>query len=123
MNKAIEKVEAYKARVIGNAMEKAKQEYQEAHDFYNDTGYDRYFNKMNRLENTIDELQAYLDKDTVAESLVEARKELEAEKASCREKIKKIKADLLNKLFYLLKVLPECSEATSLERYIKELED
>lgn len=44
----IEKVEAYKTRTVGNALNKAKEEYQDAKGSYNDTGYDRYYNKMNR---------------------------------------------------------------------------
>ena len=48
MNKTIEKIETYKAKEIAKALEKAKQGYEEAKDFYSDTGYDRYFHKMQK---------------------------------------------------------------------------
>ncbi len=123
MNKAIEKVEAYKAKTIGTALDKAKAEYQDAKDFYNQTGYDRYYNKMNRLEQTIEELEAYIEKDRVNERVSKLKDDLEYEKASYRKKLQEIKKDLMNRLFYLLKVIPECSEAKSLEAYIKNLDD
>lgn len=46
MNKYIEKVEKYKEKVLLPALEKLKTECEEAEDFFRDTGYDRYFNKM-----------------------------------------------------------------------------
>ena len=123
MNKAIERVEAYKAKTVGNALNKAKADYEDAKDFYNQTGYDRYYNKMNRLEQEIEELEAYLEKDRVNERLSDLKSELECEKATYRKKLQEIKKDLMNRLFYLLKVIPECSEAQSLEAYIKNLDD
>lgn len=123
MNKAIEKVEAYKAKTVGNALNKAKADYEDTKDFYNQTGYDRYYKKMNRLEQEIEELEAYLEKDRVNERLSDLKSELECEKASYRKKLQEIKKDLMNRLFYLLKVIPECSEAKSLEAYIKNLDD
>lgn len=119
----IEKVEAYKAKTVENALNKAKEEYQDAMGSYNDTGYDRYYNKMNRLEKTIKELEAYIEKDRVNERLLDLKSELECEKALYSKKIQEIKKDLMNKLFYLLKVIPECTEARSLEEYIKNLDD
>lgn len=119
----IEKVEAYKTKTVENALNKAKEEYQDAESSYNDTGYDRYYNKMNRLEKTIKELEAYIEKDRVNESLLDLKSELECEKALYKKKIQEIKKDLMNKLFYLLKVIPECTEARSLEAYIKKLDD
>lgn len=119
----IEKVEAYKTKTVENALNKAKEEYQDAEGSYNDTGYDRYYNKMNRLEKTIEELEAYIEKDRVNERLLDLKSELECEKELNRKKIQEIKKDLMNKLFYLLKAIPECAEARSLEEYIKKLDD
>ena len=65
MNKTIEKIETYKAKEIAKALEKAKQGYEEAKDFYNDTGYDRYFHKMQKCENELREIEDYLHKDEV----------------------------------------------------------
>lgn len=50
MHKLIEKVEAYKEKVIGKEIEKNELKYKEAADNYNDTGYDRYYNKMQKLD-------------------------------------------------------------------------
>lgn len=122
-NKAIEKVESYKIRTIGNALRKARTNYEEARVSYNQTGYDRYYNKMNRLEQEIEELEAYLEKDRINERLLNLKSELEGEKASYKMKLQEIKKDLMNRLFYLLKVIPECSEAKSLEAYINKLDD
>lgn len=119
----IEKVEAYKTKTVENALNKAKEEYQDAEGSYNDTGYDRYYNKMNRLKKTIEELEAYIEKDRVNERLLDLKSELECEKELNRKKIQEIKKDLMNKLFYLLKAIPECAEARSLEEYIKKLDD
>lgn len=63
MNKYVEKVEKYKEKELTAALEKLRSEYKEAEDFYNDTGYDRYFNKMQRREMQIDEIEAYLESD------------------------------------------------------------
>ena len=90
----IEKVEAYKVRTVGNALNKAKEEYQDAEGSYNDTGYDRYYNKMNRLEKTIEELEAYIEKDRVNERLLELKSELECEKALYRKKIQETEKKL-----------------------------
>ena len=62
MHKLIEKVEAYKEKVIGKEIEKNELKYKEAADNYNDTGYDRYYNKMQKLDKELDELKNYIKK-------------------------------------------------------------
>lgn len=114
MHKAIEKCENYKAAIIAKAIEKAKAEYKEADNCYKDTGYDRYFHKMERHEKDIDELEEYAKGN---EAILEARRE----KEKVRYELDEIKKTLKNKLFYLLAVVPDCSEARSLKDYCDRL--
>ena len=60
MNKYIERVERYKQKTLNNALEKLREEYSEAQYDYADSGSDRYFNKMSRLEDQINEIEKYL---------------------------------------------------------------
>jgi NAD-dependent DNA ligase len=59
MNKAIKKAQS----ILEKRIEKAKEEYMEAEGSYRDTGYDRYFNKMQRLEKEIDEIEGFMHKN------------------------------------------------------------
>lgn len=114
MNKAIEKVEAYKDKTIKTALERAKEQYQDAKDFYNQTGYDRYYNKMNRLEQEINELEEYQHRDDVILAAI-------AERTKVKQEIEELKKVLRNKLFYLLEAIPECSEGRSIQMWLEDL--
>ena len=114
MNKAIERCEAYKKKTIDAAIEKAKAAYVEAADCYRDTGYDRYYNKMERMGKEIEELEEYTNSGRAIE---EARQE----KQKVRRELDEIKKDLNNKLFYLLAAIPDCSEARSLKAFAERL--
>ena len=116
MNKIIEKIEAYKTKELEKAIAKAKQGYEEARDFYNDTGYDRYYNKMNKCEAELQELKDYLHKDKVV-----------VEKLSTNEykeyfKMKQDLQSLKSKLFYLVKDLglPATAELISMQDILRE---
>lgn len=102
MNKYVEKVEQYKEKVLKPALEKLKAEHEEAEDFYRDTGYDRYYKKMQKCESQIEEIEQYLKAGTmeVREVTASEYKEL----LELRQKMKSIK----NKVFYLSKELPNC---------------
>ena len=114
MNKTIEKIEEYKAEKIQIAIDRAGAALEDAKACYRDTGYDRYYNKMQRLEKEIEELEAYRDRDkAIAEAI--------AEKQKVRRELDEIKKDLGNKLFYLLAAIPECSEAKSIKTYLEKL--
>lgn len=95
MSKYIEKVENYKQKILGTAIEKLKAEYDEAKDFYGDTGYDRYFNKMNKCEAELEEIKDYLHKDEVK------IKDLSTDKYKEYLKMKRDLNTIKNKLFYL----------------------
>ena len=45
---------------ITQEMERNRNAYNEASEWYRDTGYDRYWNKMERLEKEYEELKAFL---------------------------------------------------------------
>ena len=59
MHKEIEKA----VLKINKAINKNRAKYQEADASYRDTGYDRYFNKMKKLDAEYEELTAFLEKD------------------------------------------------------------
>ena len=56
MHKEIERATA----IITKAIEKNRKAYEEADGSYRDTGYDRYWNKMQRLDAEYEELKAFL---------------------------------------------------------------
>lgn len=114
MHKAIEKVEAYKTRTIVAALEKARLERAEALGSFNDTGYDRYYNKANRLEKEIAELEDYIDRDRAIDEAIAVKKK-------SQEQLAGIKKALQNKIFYLLKAIPKCSEGESLRAFVETL--
>lgn len=62
MNKYVEKVEQYKEKVLKPALEKLKAEHEEAEDSYRDTGYDRYYKKMQKCESQIEEIEQYFQR-------------------------------------------------------------
>lgn len=115
MNKIIEKIEAYKSKEITKAMEKAKQGYEEAKDFYSDTGYDRYFNKMEKCEKELQELEDYLKKDEVVVEDIST--------AQYREYLdmKKDIQSLSSKFFFMFADfnLPETSEVQGIQRILE----
>lgn len=115
MNKYVEKVEKYKEKVLNAALEKLRSEYKEAEDFYNDTGYDRYFNKMQRREMQIDEIEAYLESDKTVkrECTTSEYKEL----LELRQAMENIKS----KVFYLSKELPMSEELVSLQDILRDV--
>ena len=46
-------------RILDKALENARKEYHEAEGSYRDTGWDRYYTKMERIEKEIEELEKY----------------------------------------------------------------
>ena len=114
MNKYIEKVERYKEKVLRPALEKLKADYEEAEDFYRDTGYDRYYNKMKKCENQIEEMEKYLNagKEEIKQITPGEYKEL----LELREVIKNVKS----KVFYLSKELPMCADLLNLQDLLRD---
>lgn len=102
IHKLIEKVEAYKEKVIGKEIEKNELKYKEAADNYNDTGYDRYYNKMQKLDEELNELKNYLKTeekselatDTMTADMYKEYKELKLAMKSLRSHFLYVKSDL-----------------------------
>lgn len=115
MNKTIEKIEAYKSKEIEKALSKAKQGYEDAKDFYQDTGYDRYFKKMEKCEKELHELEDYLHK---GESVV---KDLETDQYREYLDMKKDLNSLQSKFFYMFADfnLPETAEVQGIQRLLE----
>lgn len=115
MNKTIEKIEAYKKREIEKALTKAKAEYERAESFYRDTGYDRYFNKMQRYEKEISDIEEYLQKD------VPVAKDLTTEQYREYLDMKQDMKRLQSKFFYMYSDfnLPETAEIQGIQRILE----
>lgn len=115
MNKTIERIEAYKSTTLQHAIDRAKEEYHEAELNYRDTGYDRYWNKMQKLQQDISELEAYQEKDLlISQSAIENEK--------LRAEVKELKKELKTKVEYVLAAIPVCAEAVSLKMFLDKLE-
>ena len=97
MNKTIEKIENYKERELNKALDTLKAKYDNAKCFYNDTGYDRYFNRMSQYESEIDELEEYMNSDKPKDITTDQLKEY----YKMKEHLKCLK----NKMIYLTKDL------------------
>lgn len=63
--------------ILDKAMESLRNEYKEAEGNYRDTGWDRYYNKMERIEAEIEELKKYRHVDA---SLRRAEKALDKQR-------------------------------------------
>lgn len=115
MNKTIEKIEAYKAKEITKAVEKAKQVYEESKDFYSVTGYDRYFKKMEKSEKELNELEDYLHKDEVKVN------DLSTDQYREYIDMKKDIKSLISKFFFMFADfnLPETSEVQGIQRILE----
>ena len=115
MNKTIEKIEAYKNREIEKALTKAKTEYEEANSFYRDTGYDRYYNKMQKREKAISELEKYSQKDAPA------AKDLTTQQYREYLDMMRDMKNLQSMFFYLYRdfELPETSELRGIQKILE----
>lgn len=84
---------------ITQAMEKNRIAYAEAEEWYRDTGCDRYFKKMNKLDKDYDELKSFLGLDKLDE-----KNELEAENVrlySENKELKKFIKDAKSQMDYI----------------------
>lgn len=84
MHKEIEKA----VLRITQAMEKNRKSYVEAEGSYKDTGYDRYWNKIQKLDAEYEELKAFLH----PEEKVEIRPETIRKLDELQRKVKNIKS-------------------------------
>ncbi len=109
MHKEIEKA----TLKITQAMEKNRKAYNEAHASYRDTGYDRYYKKMEKLNNEYAELKAFLHTEEKTEVLPGTVKEL----YELKGKLNSIKSTVE----YILTDLPVSSEAIHLKELLMDI--
>lgn len=97
---------------ITQAMEKNRIAYAEADEWYKDTGYDRYYKKMNKLDAEYDEYKEFLHIEDAPNLAQECSKTREIDEL--RRTISTVKS----KLFYLSQDLPQCAELISLRELL-----
>lgn len=114
MNKFIEKLEADKQQRVCREIEKLKRQYKEAMGNFNDTGYVKYQNKMDRIEQEISELESYKNEGCAVSKRLE-------EITVYKSELENMKKELITKTEYLLASIPECSEAISFREYLLNL--
>ena len=109
MNKYVEKVEQYKGKVLKPALEKLKAEHEEAEGSYRDTGYDRYYKKMQKCESQIEEIEQYLKAGT-----------MEVREVTASEYKELLELSIKNKVFYLSKEMPMCADLMNLQDVLRD---
>lgn len=114
MNKTIEKAEAKRREIVEKRLNKLTVEYNEARASFNDFAYNRYQKKMDRCKEEMYELEEYLNKD-------EYMAQRESELRNRQMELEHMKNNISNKLFYLLKSIPDCSEARGIKEYLDNL--
>ena len=77
-------------------LNKLNEAYDEALMNYQDTGYDRYYNKMGKIENQIEELEKFINGDSIAKD--EARR------------YKKMYGEIKDALFYVNKMIDNLTD-------------
>lgn len=81
---------------ITKEMEKNRKAYVEAEEWFMDTGCDRYFNKMNKLETDYNELKSFLgiDRDEKMDTIEAENVRLYSENKELRKFIKDVKSQM-----------------------------
>lgn len=109
MHKEIEKA----VLRINKAIAKNRAEYNEADASYRDTGYDRYFNKMNKLDAEYQELLEFLGEDKKTEMSVSDIKEL--------QELRRILKNVKSKWEYLRVELPASSLTVGIDNLLLDI--
>lgn len=92
---------------ITQAMEKNRVAYAEAEEWYRDTGYDRYFKKMNKLDEEYEEYKQFLHIKEEPVSLINHEQEY-------LDLLKKIKG----KWYYLKFDIPVTAESNAIDELL-----
>lgn len=109
MHKEIEKA----VLRITQAMEKNRKQFIEAEANYGDTGYDRYWNKMQKLDAEYEELKSFIVFDKPAEVQSETIVKLN----ELQRKVKSIRS----KWEYLRTDLPASAESVRIDEIFKDI--
>lgn len=99
---------------ITQAMEKNRIAFEEAEEWYRDTGYDRYFKKMNKLDAEYEEYKTFLhiDDELDITQEVSTLKEL--------DELKRVISTVKSKVFYLSQDIPQCAELNTLQDMLRD---
>ncbi|CUX74682.1 hypothetical protein BN3589_03904 [Clostridium sp. C105KSO14] len=108
MQKVIEKA----VIKITQEMERNRKAYNEARGSYNDTGYDRYYNKMTKLDAEYEELKAFLHPEEKSE-VPEVYRE-------CDE-LRQMLRNLKNKWQYLRADLPVSADTIGIDDLLRDV--
>lgn len=95
---------------ITQAMEKNRIAYNEAEEWYRDTGYDRYFKKMNKLDAEYEEYERFLHVEEEPVQIITHEEEY-------LELLKKIKA----KWYYLKFDIPVTAESNAIDELLMDV--
>ena len=110
---ALKEIEKATLKIV-QAMEKNRTSYAEASAWYKDTGYDRYFKKMDKLEKEYEEYKKFLhitDEPNFSEESA-MYKEL--------DNLKRAISTIKSKVYYLSQDLPQCTELITLKEFLKD---
>ncbi len=103
MNKWLENI---KIKIISK-MKTNRKQYEETDASYRETGYNRYYNKMKKLDEEYEELKKFLNEDKEDDTF---KAKYIVENKELLNTIKNVKS----KVFYLSKELPACAELINL---------
>lgn len=109
MNKYIEKA----TLKIVQRMEQNRKEFVEAERSYQDTGYDRYFKKMNMLDEEYKELKEFLR--------IEPEHEVTPETGIELNRLRRILKDVKSKVYYMEFDFPQNSHLIGLKELLREV--
>jgi hypothetical protein len=98
---------------IVQRMEQNRKDFVEVEASYRDTGYDKYYNKMNRLDAEYKELKEFIHLEETTEALPQTVVELDR----LREVLKNIKS----KVFYMEADFPANSHLIGLKELLKDI--
>ena len=99
MNKTIKKIEEYKEKWLTKALNEAQEKYNEAEDWFRDTGDGRRFRTMSRCEKELHELESYRCYGTTHPPKMPSTLSVEQYKEYCEMKLDL--KNLRSKFFYL----------------------
>ncbi|QAT43459.1 hypothetical protein [Aminipila luticellarii] len=108
MNKHIEKA----TLKIIERMEKNRHEYNEAKEWLDDTGYDRYYKKMERLDAEYEELKNFINPEpegATAAELIEL------------DRLRRTLKDVKSKVFYMECDFPSSSHLIGLKDLLRDV--
>lgn len=115
MHKEIEKA----VLKITQAMEKNRKAYNDAEASYRDSGYDRYFKKMQKLDADYEELKNFINAGANEE--LESKKKVIIEQQLQLDELKNKIKSIKSKIEYISEDLPVSAELVNLKEMLRDL--